>query len=612
MRYDAIGSNNGIVTIKTQTRYIPVGSRFHMDVMYTAGPQGVAVGGSLRFRLPGFLCRDEKSGLVSVSNPNVHLAESNYAQVVEGKRGQEFGLDDYLFVTINGSPLVEGDTITVEYGSNLTLWQMAANQYATPWRVEAATDLDGSRSSKGTGFSIVPNCPIIEFIPERATHYEIVQPSFTTIGTQCRIVIQARDRYHNIAIQHTGSIKLYDETDGKRTFLADHTFTSDQSGVITIEDFIYTDAGVHRLVVENPALGCSVRSNPAMVSLEKSAYSVYWGDTHCHSRFSADTSAYNDQIALPEDDYRYARDKSALDFLTVTDHVEDLTEEEWQTTQKTAALFNEPGRFVTFSSFEATFQPSRKNGDKNVYFLQDDEDFIQEGTTEDLYGNLRSRKTPLMVIPHLHVPTNWELHDPLLERVVEIYAHWGCYLSPDSRPELVAGKERPAESYVSHALEQGAKLGFIASADHSWGHPGDDFWWQISNHNGGLAAVYAPELTRDAIWDSLWNRHCYATTRARIILKTSINGSPMGSEIELPQGEARYISITAHGTAAINKVRLIKNNGLLREWKIDTKLDVELSLIDETQERDSDYYYVHIEQVDGEQAWASPIWVSHR
>jgi hypothetical protein len=39
-------------------------------------------------------------------------------------------------------------------------------------------------------------------------------------------------------------------------------------------------------------------------------------------------------------------------------------------------------------------------------------------------------------------------------------------------------------------------------------------------------------------------------------------------------------------------------------------MDVEISHSDQVTERETDYYYVHVTRVDGEQAWSSPIWVT--
>ena len=251
--------------------------------------------------------------------------------------------------------------------------------------------------------------------------------------------------------------------------MAEYRFTPEDRGVHVYKDIVLNRIGINRVFAMDEVSGLFARSNPGRTTAQKTQYGVYWGETHCHSCMSDDSSAMNDLIPRPSGDYEYARDRSGLDFCMVTDHVEDLSDEEWEETKKTAAEYYEPGRFVTFSAFEATFQPSRKNGDKNVYFMEDNERRVFSGTTEDLYQDLKKRITRVMVIPHLHVPTNWDRHEPELERVVEVYSHWDCGVSPESTPPFIPGDGRPEKHYVSHALEQGAKIGFIGSADHSLG-----------------------------------------------------------------------------------------------------------------------------------------------
>ena len=40
------------------------------------------------------------------------------------------------------------------------------------------------------------------------------------------------------------------------------------------------------------------------------------------------------------------------------------------------------------------------------------------------------------------------------------------------------------------------------------------------------------------------------------------------------------------------------------------EFDIEMNYRDDAVEYDTDYYYVHIRQEDGEQAWSSPVWVT--
>ena len=610
MRVDAQGKDNGGVSIEIASPAVTVGHRYWMKVIYTAGPAGVAVGGSLRFKLPGLILRPGQAGPVGCSNPQVKLECANIAPVVDGKRGKEFFTIDYLFVTVRESPLAEGDTVTVCYGQDIALAGAAAPRMAQRWAVEVASDLDGARSAPGSGFYLAADPPVIEFVNDRPARIEITVPSNTVAGRPFRTTVRLRDRYQNLVSDYQGTVALV-EAGGAGGVIQTHAFTAADAGVHAFENVRLEEVGINRLLAVEEALGFQARSNPTRTAATAPAQAVFWGDTHCHTSFSADEAAYSDLDKSPAQAYAYARDRAALDFCMVTDHVEDQDAQEWQETREAARSCYEPGRFVTFSGFEATFGPSRRNGDKNVYFFGDDEEWIQSGTTEQMYENLLRRGGKVMVIPHLHEPTNWALHEPALERVVEIYAHWGCGLSAESTPPLIPGLPRPAESYVTCALERGARLGFIASADHSWAHPGDDFWWPLSDHQGGLAAVYAAQLTREGIWEGLWDRCCYATTRARILLEFSIDGHMMGREITQPAGGAapREIRVNAYGTAGIETIEIIKNG---RPWKLiegRSRLDVELACEDAAVERQTDYYYVHVMQADGEQAWSSPIWV---
>jgi hypothetical protein len=63
--------------------------------------------------------------------------------------------------------------------------------------------------------------------------------------------------------------------------------------------------------------------------------------------------------------------------------------------------------------------------------------------------------------------------------------------------------------YARDAWAAGLPMGVIASSDDHEAHPGLPHF--------GLAAVYAPELTRDAIFAGLRTRRSYATTGVRII-----------------------------------------------------------------------------------------------
>ena len=95
----------------------------------------------------------------------------------------------------------------------------------------------------------------------------------------------------------------------------------------------------------------------------------------------------------------------------------------------------------------------------------------------------------------------------------------------------------PAESFtqgrsVRAALDQGHRLGIIASPDHRGGL--------------GLAGVWARALTREAIFEALRARRTFGTTGARLDLWMTVNGAPQGSEITA--GGAVHVEATVHGS----------------------------------------------------------------
>jgi len=86
----------------------------------------------------------------------------------------------------------------------------------------------------------------------------------------------------------------------------------------------------------------------------------------------------------------------------------------------------------------------------------------------------------------------------------------------------------------------------------------------------------------------------------------------MGEEFDIQSSmiSNRYISVGAYGTVSIEKAEIIKNGHILYSRSGNGVLDMKFSYIDKGAESTTDYYYVHIIQIDGEQAWSSPIWVN--
>jgi hypothetical protein len=196
--------------------------------------------------------------------------------------------------------------------------------------------------------------------------------------------------------------------------------------------------------------------------------------------------------------------------------------------------------------------------------------------------------------------TDWRDNDTDVEPVVEIYQghrhnyeHFGAPRSPTEQTQI--GGYEPA-GFIWNALEKGYRLGFQSSSDH------------VSTHLS-YAIVLAEGASRQAIIDAFKARHCYAATD-NILLIVRSGEHLMGDQFET--AEKPTLTIEVHGTAPVARLHVIKNNKYVYSVNLDAP-EVRRSWTDmDIQAGASAYYYVRVEQADGNLAWASPVWVHYK
>lgn len=338
-------------------------------------------------------------------------------------------------------------------------------------------------------------------------------------------------------------------------------------------------------------------------------YQLYWGDLHRHTEISSD-GGFDGTLW---DMYRYALDAAELDFIASTDHYygasgamgrpEDRGYDWWRT-QKLADVFYVRGSFIPLFGYERSIP--WPYGHRNVINLERgtsafnrtidqnraSEEFPREPEELRLWDHLRRQDA--ISIPHTIAAgggTNFAFNDPALEPLLEIYQ--GCRLSyeADGAPRVRSG-ERFAEGLAQSALEKGYKIGFIASSDHRSTH--------IS-----YAAVYAEEPTRESIFRALQQRHAYAATD-NIVLDVRVGEAIMGDAIRLR--EAPRLHVAVRGTSAIHEIQVIKDSAHVYSVSPANR-EASFTFHDADAHPGETYYYVRVQQEDGQLAWASPIWV---
>ncbi len=330
-------------------------------------------------------------------------------------------------------------------------------------------------------------------------------------------------------------------------------------------------------------------------------WQAYFGNLHHHSDYSLDRRGANGTASQA---FRAVFDIAELDFAALTDHVEGLSSVDWWEIRKITDLWNRPGRFVTFPSYEWT---SSLYGHKNVVFpdgaVADQRATFPalEHTPQDLWTFLGDR--PAITIPH-HVshglarPTDWSFRNDRFQRLVEIFQARGNYeydgapyQRRDLRPPFVEGHS------VRDALGLGHRLGIIASPDHGGGM--------------GLAGVWAEELSRPSIFEALRSRRSFGTTGAKMALFLTVAGAPQGSEIDLPVEGGLQLSAVVQGTAPGLELTLVVDGREREHWGFENASEARIEWRDPDPPPDGTrYYYLRARQADGHIGWTSPVWVS--
>ncbi len=366
-------------------------------------------------------------------------------------------------------------------------------------------------------------------------------------------------------------------------------------------------------------------TNPILVASDPDG-GLYWGDIHAQCIYHQwkPSEERGDSTLTPAELFQYARECSLLDFVANSNSgCPNPQNPGWEETQQAVIDAYEPGRFVSLKSWECGLGPQ---GDRCLIYREADvepnfpvprRDANHPTNAHALLRFCRENDRHILTAPHhLMKYMDWDAFDPDIDRLLEIYSCWGSYESREDNP--LNSKRHPLNQSAMYAFSRGYILGVVAAGDSHVGYPGRSIIegdpYLCQNWKAGIAGVYAPELTREAIWDALYSRHCYGTTGVRIVLQFRLNGSPMGSVLEYPSGDddlcRRSIEVKVCGTDQIQRVDIMKNNGL--HHRVCPRGDnAEFSVVDQLDGPPTtrDWYYVRVFQADGNAAWSSPIWI---
>jgi hypothetical protein len=375
-------------------------------------------------------------------------------------------------------------------------------------------------------------------------------------------------------------------------------FPGDTRPIGVFAGFRWTKPGMHFLRLIDEASGVEAWANAVHVTEQAPTERIFWGDPHWQTYFS-------DGIRCPEELYAFARDEAFLDFGAITDHMEAVTDRQWDYFTAVTNDYNENGRFATLVGQEWT---NHAPGHRNIYVRGDacpalrctDPDC---DTLEKLWAKLEG--LDVIAIPHHSankiMGVDWSLGwNPRYETAVEIYSVWGnseCHAEDGNpRPIRHCGGEVHGR-HVLDALNAGFRFGFVGGGDIHDGRPGDHLRYLLmrgETYPQGFTAVRAPALTRDAVYDAMRTRRTYAATQRRIYLETSV--------------ATGRLSVRAASEDGIAEAAVIRNGEKTTALLPESDPRMVEAAVPLGDMAPDEYCYLRVTTQNGDMAWSSPVW----
>ena len=402
-------------------------------------------------------------------------------------------------------------------------------------------------------YSVLEPSPTFDVVGGELHRLVAIAPTTVAPGAPFEALVKAEDRWGNPCARFAGEVELTAVGAAVEGLPPSVSFRRGELCVARLSGLRLT-AAADETRLRAVHAGCSAESN-VIRALRAGEPKTFWGDLHGQTRATVGTGTI-------EEYFEFGQHVALLDMMCHQANDFQVTEQEWQRLRREIDRVHEDGCCVIFVGYEwSGMTPG--GGDRNVMFRGDaaslhrsshaEVDDMSDAATDcfpvtELFGRFQ-RRPDVMLIPHIggRYADIVGFHDPSLEHVIEIYSDWGRF-----------------EWLLEDALRQGYRVGFVANSDGHKGRPGASHPGASTfGAYGGLTCVLADALTREAVFDAIRQRRCYAVTAAqRIHVELRVNDLPMGAEAR-SSGPVR-ITGRVVGTAPIERVDVFRGLEIIR------------------------------------------------
>ncbi|HWR22933.1 MAG TPA: CehA/McbA family metallohydrolase [Feifaniaceae bacterium] len=351
-------------------------------------------------------------------------------------------------------------------------------------------------------------------------------------------------------------------------------------------------------------------------------YRLYFGQLHSH------TAQYSDGTGTLKDAYDYVLslpESENVDFLAVTDHsnyfdtsgeLGDITDAAkgkkaadgrtlWQEAKDLTAQYNAlPGDTVFLYGYEMTW--SGGPGHMNTY---NTEGFVSRNNATlnnkennlgmQAYYNLLKTSAPNSISQFNHPGTTFGTFAD--------FAYWSPAIDElvtmievgNGEGAVRSSAYWPSYEYYTLALDKGWHLAPTNNQDNHKGKWG--------NANTARNVILTDDFSEQGIYQAMRDMSMYATEDKNLEILYFVNDQPLGSILA---GDPANVHIRADisdpdSADKINNVSVIVNGGVTA---YSTAIQSNTGVVDVTLPNDYSYYYLRIDQADGDIAVTAPVW----
>ena len=313
--------------------------------------------------------------------------------------------------------------------------------------------------------------------------------------------------------------------------------------------------------------------------IAQSPFQVYFGNLHSHT-------ANSDGEGTPSQAFVYARDVAGLDFLAVTDHVEQIDILEWWNIKSVANSTTVDGTFVALAGYE---------------------------WGSPLYGHCNQFNTNELLLEIGWFYTNWDGfrqwvidNPPSLAQFnhpgdEDYFVNWDDFeyhgAQSDSVFPLIEFQSiEQATEWYEFALNKGWCLSPVWNQDNhsaNWGTKDD-----------GRAGVWATALNKTALYDAIKKRRTFATMDKNASVWMDVCGYSMGNFVPRIYNSPVHINLADEDLETWANIELVSQNGVIASFSGATNQFDTIIYVSPAFE---DWIFIRVTQSDSDMLWSAPV-----